>query len=204
MSTSKHPFSKRFRGFYPVVVDVETGGFNAGTDAILECAAVLIEMDENGHLVPGETIAHNIEPFEGANIDPASLKFTGIRLDSALRMAVSETEGLTDIFKHVRAGIKKYDCQRGVLVGHNAWFDRTFMRAAALRAGIKRDPFHPFTSMDTATLSGACLGHTVLAKALKLANIDYDNKEAHSAIYDAECTAKLFCYLINERLRYAE
>jgi len=194
----KHPMAARFRGFYPVVVDIETGGFDPQKDALLECAAVMIEMDDAGKLVLGETVAQHVEPFEGANIDPESLKFTGIRLDSALRMAVSEHQALTEMFQPVREGIKKYGCQRGVLVGHNAWFDRTFLRAATLRSKIKRDPFHPFTSFDTATLAGACVGQTVLAKALKQAGIDYDSKEAHSAIYDAQCTAKLFCYLINE------
>lgn len=188
----------RFRGFYPVVVDVETGGFDPQKDAMLECAAVMIEMNSAGQLETGETVAFHVEPFAGSNIDPESLKFTGIRLDSALRMAVSEHEALSQLFKPVRAGIKKYGCRRGVLVGHNAWFDRAFLRAATLRANIKRDPFHPFTSFDTATLAGAGVGQTVLARALRAAGIDYDSKEAHSAIYDAECTAKLFCYLINE------
>lgn len=199
---NKHPLSQRFRGFYPVVIDIETGGFNPETDAMLEIAAVMLDMDEDGKLHPGERISHHVEPFKGANIDKSCLEFTGIRLDSALRMAVSEAICLSELFGLVRTHMKKYDCSRGVLVGHNAWFDRTFLRAATLRNKIKRDPFHPFTSMDTATLSGACLGHTVLAKAMKRAGIDYDNKEAHSAIYDAECTAKLFCYLINEKIVY--
>lgn len=193
----KHPLSKRFRGFYPVVIDVETGGFNAQTDAILECAGVMIEMDERGFLIPGATIAAHIEPFAGANVDPASLTFTGIRLESALRMAVAESVALKELFHHIREGIKKYDCHRGVLVGHNAWFDREFLKAATRRSQIKRDPLHPFTSFDTATLAGVYLGHTVLAKALSLAGIDYDHSLAHSAIYDAECTAKLFCHIVN-------
>jgi ribonuclease T len=189
--------ANRFRGFYPVVIDVETGGFDTQQDAILECAGVMIEMDEQGLLIPGATIAAHIEPYPGTHIDPASLAFTGIRLESALRMAVTESVALKELFQHINAGMKKYDCQRGVLVGHNAWFDREFLKAATRRNHFKRDPLHPFTSFDTATLAGIHLGHTVLAKALALAGIDYDNRQAHSAIYDAECTAKLFCYLVN-------
>lgn len=196
----KHPMAKRFRGFYPVVIDVETGGFNPHTDAVLECAAVMIEMDAAGSLTPGATIAAHIEPFAGAHIDPACLTFTGIRLDSALRMAVPEATALKELFNQIHLNLKKYDCHRAVLVGHNAWFDRAFLKAAALRSDVKRDPLHPFTSFDTATLSGVYLGHTVLAKALNLAGIDYDQRQAHSAIYDAECTAKLFCHIVNRCL----
>ncbi|HAV68246.1 MAG TPA: ribonuclease T, partial [Alcanivorax sp.] len=44
--TNQHPsLALRFRGFLPVVVDVETGGFDARNDALLEIAAVLLDMD---------------------------------------------------------------------------------------------------------------------------------------------------------------
>ena len=42
---------KRFRGFLPVVVDVETGGLNPQTDALLEIAAVVIEINQGGDMV---------------------------------------------------------------------------------------------------------------------------------------------------------
>jgi len=38
--------AQRFRGYYPVVIDVETAGFNAKTDALLEIAATLLGMNE--------------------------------------------------------------------------------------------------------------------------------------------------------------
>ncbi len=62
--------SARFRGFLPVVVDVETGGFNHETDALLEVAAVLVGFDEEQRLRRIGTFAHHVLPFEGAHLDP--------------------------------------------------------------------------------------------------------------------------------------
>ncbi|WP_166260573.1 ribonuclease T [Marinobacter salicampi] len=187
----------RFRGFLPVVVDVETGGFNARTDALLEVAAVILELDENGWLVRSETVAQQIEPFEGANLEQSALDFTGIDPWDMEREAVPEREGLSEIFGAIRKAVKAQGCKRAVLVGHNATFDHTFLFAAAERADIKRNPFHPFSTFDTATLAGLAYGHTVLAQACKLAGLPFNNKEAHSAAYDAEKTADLFCCIVN-------
>ncbi len=192
-----HPISRRFRGFLPVVVDVEAGGFNAHTDALLEVAAVLVTMDENGWLQRGETIARNVVPFEGANLEKAALDFTGIDPWAEDRIALPEREALTDVFGSIRKAVKAHDCKRAVLVGHNATFDHNFVFAAAARADIKRNPFHPFSTFDTATLAGLAYGHTVLAEACKRAGIEFDNREAHSAAYDAEKTADLFCGIVN-------
>lgn len=191
------PMAARFRGFLPVVVDVETGGFNARTDALLEVAAVILELDENGWLVRSETIAQQIEPFEGANLEQSALDFTGIDPWDMEREAVPEREGLSEIFGAIRKAVKAQGCKRAVLVGHNATFDHTFLFAAAERADIKRNPFHPFSTFDTATLAGLAYGHTVLAQACKLAGLPFNNKEAHSAAYDAEKTADLFCCIVN-------
>ncbi len=68
----------RFRGFYPVVIDVETAGFNAKTDALLEIAAITLKMDEQGWLTPDTTLHFHVEPFEGANLQPEALAFNGI------------------------------------------------------------------------------------------------------------------------------
>ncbi|NNC97421.1 MAG: ribonuclease T, partial [Gammaproteobacteria bacterium] len=183
----------RFRGFYPVVVDVETGGFNSETDALLEIAAVTLGIDKNFQLQRMETIRYHVEPFEGANIEQSALDFTGIQLDHPLRMAVSEREALDKIFKVIRAEKKLLECKRAVLVGHNSWFDLGFLNAAVERVKHKRNPFHPFTSFDTATLGGVVYGQTVLSRACEAAKIPYDNDKAHSAAYDAEVTADLFC-----------
>lgn len=191
------PIGKRFRGFLPVVVDVETGGFNAATDALLEVAAVLLHMREDGDLESGETYRFHVQPFEGANMDPASLEVTGIDPHHPLRLALDESEALARVFKPVRAAVKENKCNRAILVGHNSFFDLNFINAAVNRAGMKRNPFHPFSSFDTATLGGVALGQTVLSRALEAAGIEWDSREAHSAAYDAQKTAELFCFIVN-------
>jgi ribonuclease T len=197
MSQSKAPIAHRFRGYLPVVVDLETGGFNSATDALLEFAAVIIEMDEDGYLVPGEQVFFNVEPFEGANIEQSSLEFTGIDPDNPLRGALPEREVLLEGFRVIRKEIRDTGCHRAIMVAHNASFDLGFLMQAAERADIKRNPFHPFSSFDTATLCGLAYGQTVLAKACAAANIPFDANEAHSAIYDCERTAELFCHIVN-------
>lgn len=189
--------SQRFRGFLPVVVDIETGGVKAATDAVLQIAAVMVHMEDNGTLYVGETHTSHVEPFEGANLDPKSLEFNGIDPDHPLRMAIPESEALPMLFKPIREAIKATGCTRAVLVGHNAWFDLGFLNAAVARCGIKRNPFHPFSCFDTATLSGLAYGQTVLARGVAAAGLDWDAREAHSAIYDAEKTAELFCTIVN-------
>lgn len=191
--------SRRFRGFLPVVIDLETGGFNPRTDALLEIAAVTLTMDELGYLLPDTTLSFHIKPFENANIEQSALDFTGIRLDSPLRQekALPEREALEEIFRPVRRSIKSHQCNRAILVGHNAAFDHAFLNAAIERTGIKRTPFHPFSSFDTATLSGLIYGQTVLARTCRAAGIPFDNQEAHSARYDTERTAELFCAIVN-------
>jgi len=187
----------RFRGFLPVVVDVETGGFNAARDALLEIAACILRMDDFGRLFVAETIAVNVEPFEGSNIEPKSLEITGIVLESPLRNAVPDKEALRRIFQPVRKEIRQTGCQRAILVGHNSFFDLSFLNAAISRTDFKRSPFHPFSSFDTATLAGLAFGQTVLSRSVQAAGIDWNESEAHSAIYDTEKTAALFCSIVN-------
>lgn len=195
--SNRHPLASRFRGFYPVVVDVETGGFNSRTDALLEIAAVTLTMDDNGLLVIDKTFDYQVEPFEGANLDPAALEFTGIDPHHPFREAQPEEMVIADLFRSIRQQVKAHDCTRAVLVGHNAHFDHGFVMAATERCDVKRNPFHPFSMFDTATLSGLAFGQTVLAKACKAAGIDFNNAEAHSAVYDTEKTAELFCLIVN-------
>ncbi|MBL6752394.1 MAG: ribonuclease T [Nevskia sp.] len=190
-------FAHRFRGFLPVVVDVETGGFNAATDALLEIAVVMLALDADGNLVRGETHAAHVEPFPGANIERAALEVNGIDPHHPLRLAVPEKDALAKMFRPVRQAVSEQGCTRAILVGHNAHFDLGFLNAAVARAEIKRNPFHPFSAFDTVTLGGVALGQTVLARALEAAGLPYDAREAHSAIYDAERTADLFCLLVN-------
>ena len=192
--------ARRFRGYVPVAIDVETGGFNVATDALLEIALVLIDMDSDGTLRRGATHDFHVQPFEGARLDPASLSVTGIDPWHPLRPALPERDALQRVFREVRHAIRAYTCRRAILVGHNAAFDLTFINAAVARAEVKRNPFHPFSCFDTATLAGAALGQTVLAKALTVAGLKWDAGSAHNARYDAERSAELFCLVCN-RLR---
>lgn len=190
--------SSRFRGFLPVVVDVETGGFNSGTDALLEIAAVTVGLDDNGKLQPQEAVSTHVIPFEGANMDPSSLAVNGIDPYHPLRAARKEQDALGYIFKPVREAVKNAGCTRAILVGHNAAFDQGFLNAAVARTGIKRNPFHPFSNFDTVSFAGLALGQTVLAKAVRAAGISWDDAEAHSALYDTQKTAELFCHIVNQ------
>ena len=193
------PFSiaDRFRSFLPVVVDVETGGFNHQTDALLEIAAVLLDPQEDGTFLRGETIRYHVKPFEGANLEPASLAVNGIDPDHPLRPAIDEREALQNVFREVRRAVREGGCTRAILVGHNSSFDLAFLNAAVERTAIKRNPFHPFSSFDTATLCGVAYGQTVLARAAKPAGMEWDESMAHSAAYDAEITTDVFCDILN-------
>ena len=194
---SNHEIKDRFRGFLPIVIDVETAGFNQKTDALLEMAASILRMDENGDFYIHETMEFLIKPFEGANLEKAALDFTGIDPFDPQRQDIPEQEALTQMFAKVRKELKSTGCKRAILVGHNAAFDHGFLNAAIERAEIKRNPFHPFSSFDTASLAGLVFGQTVLAKACEAAAIPFSNSEAHSAKYDTEKTAELFCEMVN-------
>ena len=189
--------SERFRGFLPVVVDLETGGFDCTRHALLEIAAVPIRMDADGRLYPGETITTHVDPFPGSEIDPKSLEVTGIDIGHPFRDAKSEKAALDLVFNGVRAAARQAECQRAILVGHNAHFDLGFLNAAIARVAHKRSPFHPFSVFDTVTLAGVAFGQTVLSRALVAAGLPWNGDEAHSAVYDAERTADLFCLIVN-------
>ena len=189
--------SQRFRGFLPVVIDVETGGFNAKTDAMLEIAAVILEMDSQGNLQIKDHYSKNIEPFPGAVVEQAALEFTGIDIYDPERNAEEEGDALREIFQPIRREVSETGCTRAVMVAHNAHFDLGFVNAAAERAQIKRNPFHPFSCFDTSSLSGLAYAQTVLAKACQAAKIDFSNQDAHSALYDTTKTAELFCSIVN-------
>lgn len=197
-STTTPQLKERFRGFYPVVIDVETAGFNKETDALLEIAAITLKMNDEGELVKDQTFQYNVQPFEGANIEKAAIEFNGIDPFNPLREAVTEQEMVKDLCKHIRKGQKAAECTRSVIVAHNAAFDHGFLTAAIDRANYKRSPFHPFVTFDTTSFAALSLGQTVLAQACIAAGIEFDNKEAHSALYDTDKTADLFCHMVNK------
>ncbi len=190
------PIAERFRSFLPVVIDLETGGFNPESNAILEIAAVFLDY-QGLELQPGKIMAFNVIPKSGTRVELASLQFTGINLDDPNRNAISEREALNVLFSEVRHEMKNQHCQRAILVAHNASFDQQFINAACQRNNLKRSPFHPFSALDTASLSALAYGHTVLHKACERAGIQFDNRQAHSAKYDAKVTAQLFCQIVN-------
>lgn len=199
------PVAKRFRGFLPVIIDVETAGFNAATDALLEIAAVTLTINADHQWCIDEIIAKHVQPFEGANLEQASLEFTGIDPEHPFRkqIAVSEDEALHEVFRPIRRKIREHHCNRAILVGHNASFDLGFLNAAVERTQIKRNPFHPFSTFDTAALAGLAYGQTVLSRAAVEAGLEWDTAQAHSARYDAEQTALLFCEIVNRWNEYS-
>jgi ribonuclease T len=188
---------ERFRKYLPVVVDIETGGFDPLNNAILEIAITLIE-EIDGRLEVGDTYRHHIEPFEGLAVEKESLEFTKIDLNHPLRIAISEKEALTDLFKIINKARNKYECSRAILVGHNAHFDSSFINESVKRNGIKKSPFHPFSVLDTVSLGVLATNQTVLARVCDSLQINYDSKQAHSAAYDSDVTAKVFCKVVNE------
>jgi len=193
----KIPFSRRFRRFLPIVVDIETSGLTAHRHAILEIAAVIPSADEAGRWQIGEIHSVHVKPFEGAELEASALAFNRIDPFHPFRLAVPEASALEAIFAPIRAALARSDCLKAVLVAHNAAFDLAFLNAAVTRTGIGKNPFHTFTSFDTATLSGLMLGQTALPKALRAAGFDWDSASAHSAAYDAERTARLFFWMVN-------
>jgi ribonuclease T len=202
-ASSPSLLARRFRGYLPIVVDIETSGFDPGKNALLEIAAVLTTMDANGRLHLAETHASHVNPFPGATLDPSALSFNKIDPYHPFRFALDEKDALEKIFLPIRAAVKATGCTRAILVGHNPAFDIGFLNAAVERCGVKKSPFHPFCTFDTATLAGLAYGQTVLAKALEAAGLSWDAKQAHSAIYDAEQTAKLFCKIVNQWADFA-
>lgn len=194
----RNTLKARFRGFYPVVIDVETSGFDANINALLEIAVITLKMDNYGWLCTDHSLHFHIRSFPGSILQPEALEFNGIDPDNPLRFAVTEKEALNKIFTMVYRGIEIQECKKATVVAHNAFFDHSFLMAAVERVNLKRNPFHPFVTFDTAALSGLVFGQTVLAKACNCAGIFFDVKKAHSALYDTKCTAALFCELVNK------
>ena len=197
MTTPAIPLDKRFRGYLPVIIDIETAGFNAKKHALLEIAAVIVEYDANRDLFITERYSSHVIPFKNAELDEAALKFNGIDPHHPFRMAVEELEALQTLFNPISQAIKRNNCKRAILVGHNPAFDIAFLNAAIHRTKIKRSPFHPFSTFDTATLGGLAYQQTVLSKIVQSAGLSWEDEKAHSALYDAEKTAELFCLIVN-------
>lgn len=195
--------SNRFRGFFPVVIDVETGGFNEKKDALLEIGAVTLKIDANGMMSTHNRYHCHINPFEGANMEPASMEINGIDPHHPFRIAAAKDEetAIRELFRFIHKEMKPSKCKRAIMIGHNTTMDHNFIFAAAERNKISRNPFHPFSTFDTVSLAGLAYGQTVLSRAAQAAGLSWDNNEAHTALYDADQTAELFCIIAN---RWAE
>ncbi len=194
----------RFRGFLPVVVDVETAGFNPQTDALLEVAMMTIKMDEKGFFTPGDLYQANIKPFAGSIINQANIDFLGIDPFDEKRDIKDEGQSLLTMFKAIQKEVKHQHCKRAILVGHNGHFDQSFINAAAERNNLtKKNPFHPFSVLDTASLSALVYGQTVLAKACIAAGLGFDMNSAHGAAYDTQQECQLFCNILNKYTLFA-
>ena len=197
MDTPAIPLNQRFRGYLPVIIDIETAGFNPKKNALLEIAAVIVEYNSLNELEITERYTTHVIPFKNSELDPAALKFNGIDPHHPFRMAIEEKDALDMLFKPIKHAVKRNNCTRAILVGHNPAFDIAFLNAAIHRTQSKRSPFHPFSTFDTATLGGLAYQQTVLAKIAQTAGLEWDNEKAHSALYDAEKTAELFCLIVN-------
>ena len=68
MDTSIIPLDKRFRGYLPVVIDIETAGFNPKKNALLEIAAVIVELNSDYELHITEQYTTHVIPFNKFNI----------------------------------------------------------------------------------------------------------------------------------------
>ena len=187
----------RFRGYLPVILDLETGGFDSRCNPILELACAFVSM-ESGQLQICEEFCWAVSPFSGAIIEESSLKITGINLDDPDRIQIEEKAAINSLFKLTRKKIKSEECTRAIMVAHNASFDQGFLHAACDRTGIKRNPFHPFSTIDTVSLAAIAFGHTVLSESCGRAGLEFDESKAHQAAYDANRTAALFCKIVNE------
>ncbi|MBF13215.1 MAG: ribonuclease T [Legionellales bacterium] len=194
MGALNHNFKDRFNSL-PVVVDLETSGLDCYNHAVLEVALVFLAYDGTT-LVPDKTLHYHVEPFKNAKFDPKAMEIHGIRPDHPFRQAVTERALLEDINLHIASELKKHQCRKAILTGHNVNFDLGFLIQASRRCQIKQD-IHQFCVFDTATLSALIFGQTVLARAMHACRIQHDLNEAHSALYDAEQTAKLFCHIVN-------
>ena len=182
-----------FRRFLPVVVDVETGGLNAHKHALLEIALVFLQVDSEG-LRPDQVLNFFVEPHPDSEITKEAADFLDLNLHGQPRQV--EQEVMLEIHQQVQQRVHLHACTRAILVGHNAAFDLAFMQAAMQRYRLQ-SPFHQFSTMDTVSLAAAAYGQTVLSKSCELAGIGWDNKQAHSALYDCQQTARLFCKIIN-------
>ena len=141
---------------------------------------------------------YHVVPKKYTRITNTALSFNKIIPDHPFRLALEEKKVLCKLYGKIKKNVKENKCLKAVLVGHNAWFDLSFLVEANKRNKITNMPLHQFTSFDTATLGALVYGQTVLSQILNAAHIKFNDEKAHSALYDAIKTAQLFCKVINQ------
>ena len=155
-----------------VVFDIETTGFSAIYDKIIEIGAVKVEKGNiterfSRFVNPERPIPYRIEELTKIN-------------DSMVIDADTIETVLPEFLEFAK------DC---VLVAHNAEFDMSFIMHNATRLGYEYD----FTYADTVTLARALIptiGKYKLDNVAKALNIPLENH--HRAVDDAGCTARIF------------
>ena len=158
-------------------------------------------MNDKGLLVPGESFCEHITAYEGSYIDEEALAINKIDPDYPLRFPLDEKIALNLFFNKTREKVAAEKCKRAVLVGHNAHFDLTFLQKAIARCQLEeKSPFHRFSVFDTTSLAALAYGQTILSLACEKSGIHFNPEEAHSALYDANKTADLFCQIVNKWL----
>ena len=189
------PMQNRFRGFMPVVIDVECGGFIPYRCTVGNCRSVVGDSGD-GSLAAWGNWRYHVQPFPAptsngvTRCDGLSILFTRYAQRFQRRSAHA-------IVQEISQAMKDNDCTRAILVGHNACFDLNFLNAAVARTEIKRNPFHPFSSFDTATLAGVAFGQTGYRSRFKRPESLGIRTNAFGA-YDAQQTADCFARSANE------
>ena len=160
-----------------VIVDVETTGFSPQKNRIVEIGLVL--MDPKGEPTGSWTMRFNPQ----GSVGPTHVH--GIRAKD-VRNAPLFADMVSIIVDHLRGR---------ALVAHNAKFDVSFLRAEFERAGWEF-PFVPtFCTLDESWYYLPDLSQHKLSDCC--IEIGFEHGREHSAVHDAEATAKLFSYFLN-------
>lgn len=194
---AKQLMEERFDGYYPIVIDIETGGLDKNSHPILQIGAVALSFNKEGKMIPYSECKINLHPTRDTTCHPHSLAIHGINPYDLQRKAVAPALALTALCKFVRQAQRAHGCRRSLIVGHNVSFDAQFIHTYIEKYKVKRSPFHPFVNFDTTSIAGLLTGSTKLLEAVQRLGITYDSEQAHDALYDAYITAQLFCKSTN-------